>query len=170
MSEMTDTEILNWLEREGLESLVRCPQFAPPDKVVAVLWASHWTWHETHKIYTTLREAALAGMEASKRPEPAAVSSPPATKAQITNEFRRQLRGYLADATILVWRMQHSMNETESPEDCGPDLIKAAAELSRIAGVIAGIVSRWELFETREEMLERLKDEESEALMPGGFQ
>lgn len=92
----TDTEILDWMQREGLESIVRCPQFAPGDKVAVVLWASHWTWHETHKVYTTLREAALAGMEASARP-----------------------------------------------------VAKA---------------------ETREEMLERLADEESEALMPGGFQ
>lgn len=61
----TDTEILNWMQHEGLESILRCPQFTSGGASTGlVIWASHWTPDQR---YMTLREAAMAGMDASEK-------------------------------------------------------------------------------------------------------
>ena len=59
----TDKEILDWMQHEGLESVVRCPQFDREGKALGIcLWVSHWTPGE---VYVSMREAAMAGMAAS---------------------------------------------------------------------------------------------------------
>lgn len=49
--------ILEWLEREGLESVVRCPNGQ---------WANTWT---PGQYYATMRESILAGMAQSAKEE-----------------------------------------------------------------------------------------------------
>ena len=61
---VTDKEIMDWLEREGLESIIRCPQFDRTGASLGVnLWKSHW---KPDEVYVTMRQAAITGMEASK--------------------------------------------------------------------------------------------------------
>lgn len=61
----TDTEILNWMQREGFESIVRCPQFNRDGTAMGInLWRSHWT----PEVFATLRDAAVAGMNESEKP------------------------------------------------------------------------------------------------------
>lgn len=61
----TDTEILDWMQREGLESIVRCPQFTSKGAATGIcIWASHWTPDQR---YMTLREAAMAGMDEAEK-------------------------------------------------------------------------------------------------------
>ncbi len=61
-TQRTDKEILDWMQREGLESIVRCPQFNHDGSALGIcLWRSHWT----KEVFVTLRGAAMAGMDAS---------------------------------------------------------------------------------------------------------
>ena len=61
----TEKEILDWMEREGLESIIRCPQFNYDGSSMGInLWTSHWT---PRMYYSTMREAAIAGMVESRR-------------------------------------------------------------------------------------------------------
>lgn len=61
----TDKEILDWMEREGLESIVRCPQFDREGNSLGVtLWASQW---RPGVVFLSLRNAAQVGMEDSSR-------------------------------------------------------------------------------------------------------
>ncbi len=62
MESRSDKDILDWMQREGLESIFRCPQFNRDGSAMGIcLWASHWT---PGTVYVTLRGAAMAGMEA----------------------------------------------------------------------------------------------------------
>jgi len=62
----TDSEILNWMQYEGFESIVLCPQFTSKGDATGIcIWASHWTPDQR---YMTMREAAVAGMVASAKP------------------------------------------------------------------------------------------------------
>ena len=57
---MTDAAILDWMEREGLESIIRVPTH---DGKGGYVWASMWTPAISAKqVYLSLREAAIAGM------------------------------------------------------------------------------------------------------------
>ncbi len=63
MTMPTDTEIIDWMQREGLESIVRVPQFDRDGKALGIcLWASLWTPGER---YVSLRGAAAEGMRLS---------------------------------------------------------------------------------------------------------
>lgn len=63
----TDKEILDWMEREGLESLVRCPQFNSEGESLGVcFWTSAWS---PFLYFVSLRGAAMAAMQASEAPE-----------------------------------------------------------------------------------------------------
>ncbi len=62
----TDKDILDWMAKEGLESLVRVPQFNRDGSSLNIcFWASLWRPKE---IYVSLRGAAMAAMTDSKRP------------------------------------------------------------------------------------------------------
>lgn len=54
---MTDTELVNWLEKEGFESIVRCGNLS-----TGVKWTSLFTPGE---YYQTFRQACIASFIAS---------------------------------------------------------------------------------------------------------
>jgi hypothetical protein len=61
----TDKEILDWMEKEGLESVIRCPQFNRDGSALGInLWKSHWL---PDQVFVTMRQALIAGMEEASR-------------------------------------------------------------------------------------------------------
>lgn len=63
-AELTDTQMLDWLEIEGLESVIRLPLFDNLGRSTGgVLWLNHWT---NATAYATMRESILAGWRASE--------------------------------------------------------------------------------------------------------
>lgn len=67
----------------------------------------------------------------------------PLDKAVI-DSFEKQLRAYLADATKTVWLMQNGLAERNYTMR---ELAERAVTLNHFAGVIGGIVERWNMLD-----------------------
>jgi len=62
----TDTEIMEWLQREGLESVHRIPQFTKHGESAGFcLWGSLWRPGE---VFLSMRSACIIGMHESAKP------------------------------------------------------------------------------------------------------
>lgn len=65
--------------------------------------------------------------------------------AAMREDWIKALHEGLADATILVWKMQNAL--TEQREAALPEIEQYASQLRERAGVILGAVSRWSMLE-----------------------